>query len=225
MSLVLIKKYKCVGYKVEEVNTLEELEGLDVIIKKPRVFDKYGLNYTPKIKDVFESEDNSYKMMGIVINCGGNRTKVWNPNYLKVKKLRGNNPKIQFQFYHLLKDKLIVEFLRYYPEYKKLFQEFKIDLFGYTEQLWRKYRACYIYREKPLKEFGKQYRTHMFKIHQLYLTELKREKKHTDKKFVIDYVNKLNPAELMYSINFVYREQKVDEATLVASKDIELNLV
>lgn len=225
MSLVLIKKYRCVGCKVEEVNTLDELEGLNVIIKKPRVFDKYSSNYISQLKDVFESEDNSYKMMGIVINCGGDRTKVWNPNYLKVKKLRGNNPKIQFQFYHLLKDKLIVQFLRYYPEYKKLFQEFKIDLFGYTEQLWRKYRACYIYREKPLKEFGKQYRTHMFNIHQLYLTELKRANKHTDKKFVIDYVNKLSPAELMYSINFVYREQKVDENTVVASKDIELNLV
>ena len=133
--------------------------------------------------------------------------------------------KIQFQFYHLLKDKLIVQFLRYYPEYKKLFQEFKIDLFGFTEQLWRKYRACYIYREKPLKEFGRQYRTHMFKIHQLYLSDLKSSNKYTDKKFVIYYVNRLSPSELMYSINFTYREKKVDEATVVASKDIELNLV
>ena len=226
MSLFLIKKYKCNGFNVKEVNDFEEMEERWANLKKPtQLFDKYSSNYISQLKDVFESEDNSYKTMGIVINCRGDRTKVWNPNYLMVKKLRGNNPKIQFQFYHLLKDKLIFEFLRYYPEYKNQFQEFKIDLFNYTETLWKKYRACYIYREKPLKEFGRQYRTHMFKIHQLYLHELKPAKKYTDKKFVIDYVNKLNPAELMYSINFLHREQKVDEAAEVASKDIELNLL
>tara|TARA_Y100000816_G_C26102156_1_gene584474 strand:+ start:1949 stop:3139 length:1191 start_codon:yes stop_codon:yes gene_type:complete len=223
MSLVLIKKYKCNGFEVEEVNSFEEFDNVN--IKRPTILSVYNSMNLHKIKDIFESDDNNYKMMGIVINNSTKRIKLWNPNYLKVKKLRGNNPKIQFQFYHLLKDKLIVEFLKYYPEYKRLFQDFKRDLFGYTENLWRKYRACYIYREKPLIEFGKQYRTHMFKIHQLYLCDLKPINKHTDKKFVIDYVNKLSPAELMYSINFVYREQKVDEATVVASKDIDLNLI
>lgn len=221
MSLVLIKKYKCNGFNVKEVNTFNEFEGLDINIKKPVSLNKYrGSNHISNLKELFESEDNNYKMMGIVINCCGDRTKIWNPNYLNVKKLRGNNPKIQFQFYHLLKDKLIFEFLKYYPEYKKQFQDFKIDLFKFTEELWRKYRSCYIYRKKPLKEFGKQYRTHMFKIHQLYLSDLKPNNKYTDKKFVIDYVNKLTPSELMYSINFVYREQKIDEA--IVEKGIEL---
>ena len=41
--------------------------------------------------------------MGVVLKCGNNRTKIWNPNYLKVKHLRGNNPKIQFQYYNLLR--------------------------------------------------------------------------------------------------------------------------
>ncbi len=216
MSLVLIKKYKCNGFNVKEVNTFDEIEGLN--IKKPISFNKYiGSTHISNLKELFETEDNSYKMMGIVINCCGDRTKIWNPNYLNVKKLRGNNPKIQFQFYHLLKDKLIIQFLKYYPEYKKMFQDFKLDLFRFTEQLWRKYRECYIYRKKPLKEFGRQYRTHMFKIHQLYLSELKHNNKYTDKKFVIDYVNYLTPSELMYSINFVYREQKVDESIVLTN--------
>ena len=64
----------------------------------------------------------------------------------------------------------------------------------------------------------------MFKIHQLYLSDLKPDNKYTDKKFIIDYVNKLTPSELMYSINYVYREQKVEEAVVQASKDIELNI-
>lgn len=221
MSLVLIKKYKCDGFNVNEVNTFDEFEGIN--IKKPVSFEKYSSTHISNLKELFELEDNNYRMMGIVINCDGDRTKIWNPNYLNVKKLRGNNPKIQFQFYHLLKDKLIIEFLKYYPEYKKMFQDFKLDLFRFTEQLWRKYRECYIYRKKPLKEFGRQYRTHMFKIHQLYLSDLKPDNKYTDKKFVIDYVNKLTPSELMYSINFIYREQKIEEVVLLANKDIESN--
>ena len=221
MSLVLIKKYKCDGFNVNEVNTFDEFEGIN--IKKPVSFEKYSSTHISNLKELFELEDNNYRMMGIVINCDEKKKKIWNPNYLNVKKLRGNNPKIQFQFYHLLKDKLIIEFLKYYPEYKKMFQDFKLDLFRFTEQLWRKYRECYIYRKKPLKEFGRQYRTHMFKIHQLYLSDLKPDNKYTDKKFVIDYVNKLTPSELMYSINFIYREQKIEEVVLLANKDIESN--
>ena len=51
----------------------------------------------------------------------------------------------------------------------------------------------------------------MFKIHQKYLNVLKMENKKVDKLFVIKYVNNLDPAQIMYAVNFVYRDVKVDE--------------
>jgi len=218
MNLVLISKYKCEYCVVSKLEIEKEL--LNTTIKRPNTEFMFNGNIGD-INNWFNSQDFNYKKMGIVINCNGNRAKLWNNNYLHVKKLRGNNPKIQFQYYHLTKDKLIPEFLYYYPEYKIVFKDFKLDLFKYTEKLWRSYRSCYIYKQKPLKNFGKQYRTHMFRIHKLYISELKPENKYTDKKFIIDYVNKLSPAEIMYSINFAYRENKIDEIKVAAINMIE----
>ncbi len=150
--------------------------------------------------------------MGVVLKCGNSRTKIWNPNYLKVKHLRGNNPKIQFQYYNLLRDKRLKEFLYYYPEYKTLFDTYKMDLFNWTEQLWKNYKSCYIRKEAPLKTYPVQFRTHMFNIHQDYVNKLLPNGKRTDKLFIINYVNSLEPAQLMFSINYVLREVTVDES-------------
>ena len=42
----------------------------------------------------------------------------------------------------------------------------------------------------------------MYHIHQKYITELKPNNKTIDKKFVIDYVNNLHPAQQMFIINY-----------------------
>ena len=42
----------------------------------------------------------------------------------------------------------------------------------------------------------------MYKLHEKFKTELKPNKKIIDKKFVIDYVNSLHPAQQMFIINY-----------------------
>ena len=42
----------------------------------------------------------------------------------------------------------------------------------------------------------------MYKLHEKYKTELKPNQKSIDKKFVIDYVNALHPAQQMFLINY-----------------------
>ena len=70
--------------------------------------------------------------------------------------------------------------------------------------------ACYVMKEKPLKEYSAQVRTHMFKMHAFYLEELRENKGKIDRAFVIQYVNALHPAQLMFSLNFNFRKQNVD---------------
>ena len=64
------------------------------------------------------------------------------------------------------------------------------------------YISCFIRKEKPLKEYEFEYKSHMYKLHDKYKTELKPNKKNIDKKFVIDYVNSLHPAQQMMIINY-----------------------
>ena len=70
-----------------------------------------------------------------------------------------------------------------------------------------------ISKKKIPKEFPYQYRSHMFNIHQLYLNELKEQHKFVNKREVINYINKLEPARLMYSMNINYRKSKIEART------------
>ena len=51
----------------------------------------------------------------------------------------------------------------------------------------------------------------MFNLHKIYMEELRPEKKFVAKQVVIDYINNLHPAKLMYSINHVYNKHKLEE--------------
>ena len=50
----------------------------------------------------------------------------------------------------------------------------------------------------------------MFKLHELYLYELKLENKYINKFEVINYVNNLPPPRLMYSVNYNMRKYTQD---------------
>ena len=51
----------------------------------------------------------------------------------------------------------------------------------------------------------------MYKIHEIYLNDLKMENKFVNKKVVMDYVNTLPPPRLMYSINHVKKQYDKDQ--------------
>ena len=146
-----------------------------------------------------------FQTMGIIIyNKDGTRTKIRNSNYEEVRKLRGNQPKLQFNYLSLKKENKIKEFLHYYPEHILLFNKFKLLMFEYTNELFTNYINCFIKKQKHLKEYPFQYKNHMYHIHQKYITDLKVNNKVVDKKVVIDYVNNLHPAQQMFVINYKF---------------------
>jgi hypothetical protein len=75
------------------------------------------------------------------------------------------------------------------------------------------YVSCFIRKEKPLKEYDFEYKTHMYKLHEKYKNELKQEKKIVDKKFVISYVNSLPPSQQMFLCNFKNHKTAVTNDT------------
>ena len=119
-----------------------------------------------------------------------------------MRKLRGNQPKLQFNYLTLKQENKVGEFLQYYPEHTVIFNKFKLAVYHYTSNLFMNYISCFVRKEKPLKEYEFEYKTHMYKLHEKYKTDLKPNQKSIDKKFVIDYVNALHPAQQMFLINY-----------------------
>lgn len=190
----------------------------DTAVKIPAVYD--WTSYTDLIEK-YASMNTSYDILGVVINNieTGERTKIRNPIYEQVRQLRGNQPKLQYQYLSLRKEGEVSNFLKYYPEYKKEFSVFRDQIHLFTNTLYSNYVSCYIKKEKPLMEFPDQYRTHMFNIHKQYLDELKDKKQYVTNTVVIKYVNNIHPSLMMFCLNFHMRKRNVDFIKAEADAD------
>jgi hypothetical protein len=182
-------------------------------VKFPQIytFDNYS-----ELIEKYASMNTSYDVVGVVVHnySTGERTKIRNPVYEQVRNLRGNQPKLQYQYLCLRKEGKVGEFLKYYPENKREFSSFRDQVHLFTDTLFSNYVSCYIKKQKPLIEFSEQYRTHMFNIHLKYINELREKKHFVTNTVVINYVNNLHPSLLMYCLNHQMRKRNVD--TVVA---------
>jgi len=164
---------------------------------------KYPVTNFEEIKAYYGSGHAGYNCVGCFLySKDGTRSKIRNASYEEVRKLRGNQPKLQFNYLSLKQQNKVGEFLQYYPEHTVIFNKFKLALYHYTSNLFMNYISCFIRKEKPLKEYEFEYKSHMYKLHEKYKTELKPHNKIIDKKYVIDYVNALHPAQQMFIINY-----------------------
>ena len=107
---------------------------------------------------------------GYVLRCPitNLRTKIVPEEYNFVKELRGNFADMRFLYLVLYKQDRVHEYLHYYPEQFELFNEYTHLLQDYTHCMHALYRDCYISKTKPLKEYPANFRTHMYKIHEIY---------------------------------------------------------
>ena len=174
--------------------------------------DRYEFaNYTELI-DKFASRNTPYNVMGIIIKnrLTGERTKIRNPIYEEVRHLRGNQPKLQYQYLCLRHSGKLPEFLKYYPETKNNMSKFREEVHMFTENLHKNYIACYVKKEQQLKLYPEQYRTHMYKLHEHFIENLRPNGLFVTNTEVIKYVNNLHPSLLMYCLNFNLRKKMID---------------
>jgi hypothetical protein len=172
----------------------------------------YEFTTYSELIEKFASPNTPYNIMGIVIkNCDTNeRCKIRNPIYEEVRQLRGNQPKMQYQYLCLRQAGKIPEFLKFYPETKNELSGYRDQLHMFTNTLFKNYISCYVKKENPLNQYPEQYRTHMFKIHEHYLTHLREAKGSITNTYVIEYVNTLPPSLLMFCLNHSLRKRNVD---------------
>jgi hypothetical protein len=191
-------------------------EEMGTTVKFPQI---YEFNKYSDLIEKYGSMNTSYDIVGVMIHNTetGERTKIRNPVYEQVRNLRGNQPKLQYQYLCLRKEGKVKDFLKFYPENKSEFSTFRDQVHLFTNTLYSNYVSCYIKKEKPLMEFTQQYRTHMFNIHQIYMKDLREKKQYINNTVVQKYVNELHPSLLMYSLNFHMRNRMID--TIVAENE------
>lgn len=174
--------------------------------------ERYEFESYSDLINKFGSPNTPYNIMGIVVKNTetGERMKIRNPIYEEVRFLRGNQPKLLFQYLTLRQQGKIPDYLKFYPESKKDFSHFREQVHMFTNTLHKNYISCYVKKKTPLKEFSEQYRTHMFKIHEKYLNELRHKNLFVTNTIVINYVNTLQPSLLMYCLNYNMRKRYID---------------
>tara|TARA_B100001059_G_scaffold236346_1_gene286325 strand:- start:9 stop:1232 length:1224 start_codon:yes stop_codon:yes gene_type:complete len=215
-TLYLIDVYEINNddYSITSVKASDEIYNC---VKVPKT---YQVSEFDEVQQHFASMNTPYDIVGIIIkNNNGERTKIRNPVYEKVKHLRGNSPKLQFQYFALRKTGKVREFLKYYPEHRTDFTKFRDDIHKYTNALHSNYISCYVRKEKPLIEFPKEYRGNMFKLHEKYIDYLREDGEKVTRQFVIAFVNDLHPAQLMYVINQPLRQQNVDNKKQIVESE------
>lgn len=200
---VIVKRYDAHEYKHYFSNDLSSS------VQFPK---QYTCQSYTELIETYGSMNTSYDIVGAMMynETTGERAKIRNPVYEQVRALKGNQPKLQYQYLCLRHEGKVKDYLVYYPENKKEFSAFRDQVHLFTDTLYNNYVACYIRKEKALNQYPQQFRTHMYTIHQHYMNELREKKGFITNTFVQNYVNQLHPSLLMYCLNYHMRKRYVD---------------
>ena len=129
--------------------------------------------------------------------------KMRNAKYESVKKRKGMEQKLMAQYLQLRKDHGIDEYLKYHPQHSRAFRQFRDRLHDYTQRLYDAYIVHYVKKDaKPLKDYDRELKTHMYKLHyDVYFATMKESGAFVTKHTVINYVNQLAAAQQLACLN------------------------
>lgn len=212
-TLYLVEVYKIDDFKIQMVDyrKTECLRQLIQNIKIPEIYEINNLSYE-EIKEKYASMNTHYMCLGIMFKNGFERCKLRNPSYEYLHNLKGNNPKLQYQYYSLRQNNQVKDFLKHYPKYKESFSKLRDELHRETATLWKNYISCFVKHIQPLEKYGYQYRPHMIELHKKYINDLLESKKYVSRQTVINYINELPVPRLIHFMNYRIKQKKILES-------------
>ena len=169
--------------------------------------------YTPeKIKHGLYQEIDEFMSLSptgfMLVNTEtGERSKLETPEYSYKKQLRGNNPRIQYQYLCLLKIGKIPEFLYYFPEYTAEFQRYHLLFYTFVVNIHSIYYNYYIKKQRDRDiVYQKQMMYFVKRIHhEVYCASCAQNQKIIiTKQVLFDWLlANFEPHVLWYHTNFV----------------------
>jgi len=189
------------------------------------IFDnlREGILYFPKMIDSSSSSSNDYitliqnnvsiytpyTQMGLMMTNlnTGKRCSIINPNYEEMCKIRGNYTNIQYQYLCLRRINKVLHFLKYFPQYKSLFYEYREQYENLLTNIHTSYISYYIQKNGTF--ISKKYFSIIYDIHHsIFLPSVKTslqsgitEKIIIKRSVIKDYLNLLDPGKILHIIN------------------------
>ena len=202
----------------ESWNIFENIRGL---IDFPKC---YTEKQYEDIENKYCSIQQDYKTLGVMfINMEtGERSSIQNPTYEEIKKLRGNNPNLQYQYLCLRRARKIKDFLYYFPQYKSLFYNFYNDYNNFIINVHNSYISYYVQKQEI--KISKKYFPHIYKIHHtLFLPSLQTDTPLIIRKRVVnEYFEGLEPREMLYHLNYDKRQYSSSKENTVSMDEPSL---
>jgi len=131
-------------------------------------------------------QDQPFSFKGLMIKTRGERTKIRNQSYERVKKLRGNSSSMLFTYLTLRSTEDQSEYEKYFPD--NCFPRYESQLTNLITMLHNLYVECFIKKKYPLKTYKQPFKQHMYELHMHYLHRLRQEKKFVSKHEVKKYL-------------------------------------
>lgn len=193
-------------YRVKEVDLSTCQEEFMKRVKTPTRYE----GTFEDLREKYASETSEYSIVGLIMRDGERRAKLRNPVYERIRRLRGNQPKQQFQYLTLRKEGRIREFLEHYPEMRKSCSIWRSQIHGFTTQLHQYYMNVFVLHKTPIQDVPFEFRPHVIALHEKYIHELKSKNEKVHKGVVIAYVNALPVPRLMFCLNASIRKQHME---------------
>jgi hypothetical protein len=128
----------------------------------------------------------------------GERTKIRNTNYEQVRRLRGNQPKLKYQYLVLRKSgEKEDEYLSHFSEHTEQFKEWREEVDTFSRDLYNKYVLCFVTKKHSPDDCSFYLKKTLYSLHDLYFYELKGQSKKITRDYVSKFVDNLHPSILM----------------------------
>lgn len=184
-------------------------ETWDIFLNTPLCFpEKYNCSNYEEYQRLFGSLHTPHEILGIMFTNleTGERASFSNVVYENIKKLRGNNPNLQYQFFELkqLEDKQ--KFLKYFPMYNNHFSHFNQEYQEFISTVHQYYYTYYVLKQHAESPIPKKYFIHVSRIHHnIYIPSLSSTRVIITRQIVESYFENMSSGELMH---YMYYEDK-----------------
>jgi hypothetical protein len=146
------------------------------------------------LSDFFTEQctEKGWFFQGIVLKDGtGKRWRMRNPTYQYLRSLRGSEASALDRFLRLRAEKKISEYLKHYSEDRERFWDLEQKFRDATDQVYQGYCDVHKSRAKTLKDLPWSIQPCVFKLHSLYLEQLRPSNGKILKNHAVDLVNSL----------------------------------
>ena len=140
----------------------------------------------------------SYADHGIMFKTEQFRSKILSDKYTFVRALKGNtnSDNLLERYLIVMKNKMITQYLIYFPEVKEQFQEFTRIINSIIDGLHSNYYNCFVERSIKHNEMPFVYRPLAYTIHKHFLEN----KKKTTRKTVEEFIKTRDVQQLLFII-------------------------